>query len=194
VDNLDETQGSLTLMTLHNAKGLEFDCIIMAGLEEGLCPHHTSLDKPDELEEERRLFYVGMTRARKYLYLSFASLRRRMGMIEGELPSRFLGEIPEHLLEGEVAGVDVRRSVSGEQLLFGDEAGRPGGGAPVKEAEDYSQEEVVYAVGGRVYHQEFGKGIIRKVDGSGETMRVTVLFDGGGERKFVAKFTPMRPL
>lgn len=196
VDSLDETRGSLTLMTLHNAKGLEFDSIIMAGLEEGLCPHHTTLDKPDELEEERRLFYVGMTRARKYLYLSFASLRRRMGMIEGELPSRFLSEIPEHLLAGEYSELDVQKSISGDQLLFGDEAGLPGRGGtgPIREAEDYSQEEVVYSIGARVYHQEFGKGIVRKIDGSGESMRVTVLFDGGGERKFVAKFTPMRPM
>jgi len=196
VDSLDQTQGSLTLMTLHNAKGLEFDCIIMAGLEEGLCPHHTSLDKSDELEEERRLFYVGMTRARKYLYLSFASLRRRMGMIEGELPSRFLAEIPEHLLEGEYSDLDVQKSIAGGQLLFGDEDKPPGRGGsfPAREAEDISQEEVVYSVGVKVYHQEFGKGIVRKIDGNGETMRVTVLFDGGGERKFVAKFTPMRPL
>ena len=196
VDSLDEQKGSLTLMTLHNAKGLEFDCIIIAGLEEGLCPHHTALDKPDELEEERRLFYVGMTRARKHLYLSFASLRRRMGKIEGELPSRFLSEIPEQLLEGEYEGLSVGRSIAGDQLLFGDEDGRPGraGRAPVRDAEDYSQEEAEYFIGARVYHQEFGKGIVRKIDGSGEAMRVTVLFDGGGERKFVAKFTPMRPI
>ncbi len=196
IDSLDEKQGSLTLMTLHNAKGLEFDCIIMAGLEEGLCPHHTSLDKPDELEEERRLFYVGMTRARKYLYLSFASLRRRMGMIEGEIPSRFLSEIPEHLMEGDYSGLDVQKSIAGDQLLFGNEDELPGRGGsfPIQEAEDFSQEEVVYSIGARVYHQEFGKGIVRKIDGNGDSMRVTVLFDGGGERKFVARFTPMRPM
>ena len=79
VDTMDFEAGQLTLMTLHNAKGLEFDTVIITGLEEGLFPHYNSIDDPAAVEEERRLFYVGMTRARKRLFLTFAGMRRRMG-------------------------------------------------------------------------------------------------------------------
>ncbi|NIM19073.1 MAG: UvrD-helicase domain-containing protein [Candidatus Latescibacteria bacterium] len=199
VDALDEEKGLLTLMTLHNAKGLEFECVIIAGLEEGLFPHHSSLDNLDELEEERRLFYVGMTRAKKYLYLSFANMRRRMGFIEGETPSRFLAEIPERCIEGDIEGVEIwPRTEMGDELDGSDELGAPKvkGAAERKrlEFEDYSQEEVVYTVGMLIYHQAYGKGIVRKVEGSGKNLRVTILFDRGSERKFVALHAPMRPL
>jgi DNA helicase-2/ATP-dependent DNA helicase PcrA len=176
VDALDEARGQLTLMTLHNAKGLEFECIIITGAEEGLFPHYNSSDNPESLEEERRLFYVGMTRAKSRLFLSYANMRRRMGIIKGGTPSRFLLEIPDELLEG---AVDTLHSgdVGGVQTEF----------------EDYSQEEVMYSVGMRIVHDNFGRGIVRKVEGTGESLRVTVIFDGGGERKFLAHFAPMKP-
>jgi DNA helicase-2/ATP-dependent DNA helicase PcrA len=199
IDALDSAGGQLTLMTLHNAKGLEFDCIIIAGLEDGLFPHVNSMDNPESLEEERRLFYVGMTRARKRLFCSYANMRRRMGVIEGGAPSRFLYEIPEQLLDGAVDAFihDAQRQALG---LGGDDFGRSAGGArhartiPTlgKEFEDYSQEEVVYRVGVRVVHSDFGRGVVRRVEGSGENLRVTVIFDGGGERKFLAAYAPMR--
>ncbi len=199
VDALDEEKGALTLMTLHNAKGLEFECIIIAGLEEGLFPHHSAMDDIGEMEEERRLFYVGMTRAKKFLYLSFANMRRRMGFIEGEVPSRFLSEIPEHCLESPVGESDWDRGFP-EETEMDEDAGM---GSVIRSAaansldrqfEDYSQEEVSYSVGMQVYHQTYGKGLVRKVEGSGETLRVTVLFDRGSERKFIAIHAPMRPL
>jgi len=197
VDALDEAKGAVTLMTLHNAKGLEFECIIIAGLEEGLLPHHSSMDKIAEMEEERRLFYVGMTRAKKHLYLSFANMRRRMGFIEGETPSRFLSEIPEDFLDAPAGDSGWETDLLSED---GDEEGSDSmiraaaGRAYDRQFEDYSQEEVSYSVGMRVYHQAYGKGLVRKVEGSGESLRVTVLFDGGGERKFMAIHAPMRPL
>lgn len=201
IDSFDEERGQLTLMTLHNAKGLEFDCIIITGLEEGLFPHVNSLDNDDSLEEERRLFYVGMTRARKRLVCSYANMRRRMGVIEGGRPSRFLFELPENCLEESVE-VDALQSRS-EGPLF---AGSGYGGASFsdfplvektarhREFEDYSQEEVRFAVGMRIQHDNFGKGIIRRVEGTGENLRVTVIFDGGGERKFLAQYAPLYPL
>ena len=198
VDALDDVKGQVTLMTLHNAKGLEYDCVIIAGLEDGLVPHYNSLDTIEELEEERRLFYVGMTRARKRLFLSYANMRRRMGMIEGGTPSRFLSEVPEECVEGAVdlpQGAGAGDDFDELLLPFKGARGPTSRGRETRtEYEDYSQEELAYSVGMRILHNDFGRGIVRKVEGSGENLRVTVIFDSGGERKFLARYAPMRPL
>lgn len=194
VDTLDETGGQLTLMTIHNAKGLEFDAVIVTGLEDGLFPHANSLDGAAELEEERRLFYVGMTRARKRLFCSFANMRRRMGSIEGATPSRFLYEIPPEFMDGAINEPARARADDQTGLFrdgfdtFLDDGARVGG------FDEFSQEELVYAVGMRIHHNDFGRGVVRKVEGSGEDLRVTVIFDRGGERKFLAVYAPMRPI
>lgn len=202
IDDLESTTGQLTLMTLHNAKGLEFDCVIIAGLEDGLFPHVNSMNDRDSLEEERRLFYVGMTRARKKLYCSYATMRRRMGMVEGGTPSRFLMEIPEELLEGSVDSSQfaLRRRVAEGDVEYDDtlegaaSASAPALAAGRRDYEDYSQEAFAYAVGMRIVHADYGRGIVRRIEGAGERLRVTVIFDGGGERKFLAHFAPMRPM
>jgi DNA helicase-2/ATP-dependent DNA helicase PcrA len=192
IDEFESAEGQLTLMTLHNAKGLEFDCIIVAGLEEGLFPHFNSLDHPDAIEEERRLFYVGMTRARKKLICSYANMRRRMGIIEGATPSRFLQELPEELLEGSVGGGLTRQEQ--EEFDFNQEASASVGGGSFA-YDEYSQEaRASFAVGMRIHHNDFGRGVVRKIEGSGDNLRVTVIFDGGGERKFLAQYAPMRPI
>jgi DNA helicase-2/ATP-dependent DNA helicase PcrA len=191
IDTWDEAQGQLTLMTLHNAKGLEFDCIVIAGVEDGLVPHYNSMDRQADLEEERRLFYVGMTRARKRLFLSHANVRRRMGVIEGGRPSRFLMEIPDEFLDGSVEGAS---GDSGFDDPLGALSGRGAGTQQQREFEDYSQEEVYFAVGMKIVHNDFGRGVVRKVEGNGENLRVTVIFDRGGERKFLARYAPMKPL
>jgi len=193
IDSLDRSKGQITLMTLHNAKGLEFDCVFIAGLEDGLVPHYNSLDTIEELEEERRLFYVGMTRARKRLFLSYAKMRRRMGMIEGGTPSRFLYELPPECLDGQIEDQPAISLVGEDDLLL-PPAGRAGWRRARKELDEYSQEAVSFTVGGQILHDDFGRGIVRKIEGSGENMRVTVLFDSGGERKFLARYAPMRPL
>jgi len=206
VDTMDFDAGQLTLMTLHNAKGLEFSTVIITGLEEGLFPHFNSIDDPLAVEEERRLFYVGMTRARRRLFLTFAGMRRRMGMLEGGVPSRFLNEIPERCLEAPVeavytpaASVYSRRATSHWTAArpYVDEYAQP---APADD-DSYSQEHPApssagssYAVGTRVVHDRFGKGIVRRVEGTGAQARVTVIFDAGGERKFLVHYAPMRPL
>ncbi|MDH3216523.1 MAG: UvrD-helicase domain-containing protein [Candidatus Krumholzibacteria bacterium] len=203
VDALDDESGQLTLMTLHNAKGLEFDCVIIAGLEDGLFPHINSMDNEEALEEERRLFYVGMTRACRRLFCSYANMRRRMGVIEGGSPSRFLYEIPEELMVGSIQmmeGHSRSDSLGFVDNEFDQSTGYARGvsaagrvAAAPREFEDYSQEELVYSVGMRIHHDDFGRGVVRRVEGSGENLRVTVIFDRGGERKFVARYAPMRP-
>jgi DNA helicase-2/ATP-dependent DNA helicase PcrA len=211
VDTLDLDSGQLTLMTIHNAKGLEFDAVIVTGMEEGLFPHYNSIDDPTAVEEERRLFYVGMTRARQRLYLTFAGMRRRMGLMEGGVPSRFLSEIPERTLEAPIEPLvaptlygggwsprrDYGRSVRDEY-------------AQTEAPESFSQEAAVsespaaaraastprdsYEIGMRIRHERFGNGIVRKIEGKGDQTRVTVIFDSGGERKFLVYYAPMRPL
>jgi DNA helicase-2/ATP-dependent DNA helicase PcrA len=197
VDNLDLESGQLTLMTLHNAKGLEFDTIVVTGLEEGLLPHFNSIDDERAVEEERRLFYVGMTRARKSLYLSFANMRRRMGYVEGGIPSRFLYEVPAECLDEPVEKPRVvdRRSAAERADLWSsrhDVENDVVQHAP--EVESFSQEERAFRVGMRIVHDNFGRGVVRRVEGRGDQTRVTVIFDSGSERKFLAYFAPMRAL
>lgn len=208
VDTMDFDSGQLTLMTLHNAKGLEFNTVIITGLEEGLFPHYNSIDDPAAVEEERRLFYVGMTRARKRLFLTFAGMRRRMGLLEGGVPSRFLNEIPEQCMAAPIEelytparNVYSQRATSsrwtaGRSLV--DEYAQPE--PPEEEAVTHDTtgfttgRGAAYAVGTRIVHDRFGKGIVRRVEGSGDQTRVTVIFDAGGERKFLVSYAPMRPL
>jgi len=205
VDTMDFDAGQLTLMTLHNAKGLEFSTVIITGMEEGLFPHYNSIDSDAAVEEERRLFYVGMTRARKRLFLTFAGMRRRMGLMEGGVPSRFLNEIPERCLESPVETLYTPATTLFSQRST---SSRWTGGRPFVDEyaqsappDEYSQEAPApssggasYAVGTRVVHDRFGKGIVRRVEGRGEQTRVTVIFDAGGERKFLVHYAPMRPL
>ncbi len=110
-DNLDNAAQATTLLTLHAAKGLEFPVVFITGLEEGVLPHSRSLDSEDELAEERRLFYVGLTRAKDHLYLSHAFRRTTWGDSSVSVPSRFLNDIPETLLDGGAAGQRRRQSV-----------------------------------------------------------------------------------
>ncbi len=202
IDGYDDERGQLTLMTLHNAKGLEFMCVIIAGMEEGLFPHFNSLENPASLEEERRLFYVGMTRAKKVLYLSCANMRRRMGALISNAPSRFLFEIPGELLDG-----TVQRGLAGGNSAFlgtfGDSSSRDRKTRRSIDTSYYQahpdyetepQETLAFKVGTRIFHENFGRGIVRKVEGKTEDLKLTVLFDSGGERKFIARFAPMRPL
>ena len=191
LDAYHERDDCVSLMTAHSAKGLEFPIVFMVGMEEGIFPHAASARDKNGVEEERRLCYVGMTRARKRLYLSFANMRRRMGVIEGGMPSRFLRELPEECLDGTVA-TGAGGVGEGSQATF-DGFDDDGGWRRRRDVQDYSQEEVIFAVGMRVHHNDFGRGVVRKVEGAGGDMRVTVIFDRGGERKFIAQYAPMRP-
>ncbi len=180
----DGTDQAVQLMTLHSAKGLEFPLVFLAGLEEGLFPHRMSLEEPGRLEEERRLCYVGLTRAMHQLYLTFAEARRLHGADTYNRPSRFLQEIPPALLNhvrlreaprthlGAVPAPGV--SQQGETVSAGD-------GASVR-------------VGQRVLHNKFGEGVILQAEGSGERARVQVNFAGAGSKWLMLSLAQLEPL
>ncbi len=178
IDGL-KAEETVALMTLHNSKGLEYRIIMITGLDEGLLPHYSSLDSQQELEEERRLFYVGMTRAKERLYLFTAANRMRFGSWIGNSPSRFLGEIPDRLLEE--MGRTGMRSLGTD--VFSDAAA---GGA--EEVSMPSKRR--FRAGMVVEHPSYGVGTIKKVEGSGNEMKVSVQFPGHGLKKFLANYAP----
>jgi DNA helicase-2/ATP-dependent DNA helicase PcrA len=200
VDRYDAEADAATLMTVHNAKGLEYPVVFISGLEDGLFPLARAIDEPETLEEERRLFYVGITRARRKLYLTHARSRRRAGEVVSCIPSSFLRPIPSPLQESVVteelvrirsqwslpqrspAREPMRRSRSG---LFEDE-----GGVYV----DYSEAQVVprFLKGERVRHPQFGRGTIRELSGFGAELRAVIDFDGAGRKKVVIRYANLQ--
>ncbi|MFN2602087.1 MAG: ATP-dependent helicase [Gemmatimonadaceae bacterium] len=195
VDTLDPNAEGVTLMTLHNAKGLEFPVVFITGLEDGLFPLAQSFDDPPKLEEERRLFYVGITRAERKLYLSHAESRRRNGEFLPSIRSRFLKEIPQGMMD-ERRTIKVRsagRSYSRESAEWRNTPPREAGtwrtqttrsmhqvpawrASPVAEAE-VNQEEPLYRPGERIKHRLFGGGAIVEVSGSGRDVKAVIDFD-----------------
>jgi len=174
IDTLKDEE-TVALMTLHNSKGLEFRAVLITGLEEGLLPHYSSFEDDEELEEERRLFYVGMTRAKEKLFLFSASSRMRYSGWIGNEPSRFLSELPEDCMETH----GLRRVVQEfEDFHY------------AVQDRDVSSGKGRYAVGERIFHPSYGKGTIRGVEGSGKDLKVTVYFPGVGEKKFLALYAP----
>jgi len=159
----DPDQDCVQLMTMHSAKGLEFPLVFLAGLEDGLFPHMMSMEEPGRLEEERRLCYVGVTRAMRQLYLTYAESRRINGSETFNRPSRFISEMPE----------EVIKEVRPQSSLV-----RPGS-APSRVAN-----EVVgtgLKLGQRVFHQKFGEGVILNYEGEGSSARVQVNFSEGSK-------------
>ncbi len=171
-DTIDQSEGAVTLMTIHNAKGLEFDTVIITGLEEGLFPHSRS-DTPETLEEERRLFYVGLTRARRHLSLTHAESRAMHGGRDYRLPSRFLGEIPLDALADPPGG---RRS----RTAFAAAAAGPA--MPPRSS---------LVRGDSVVHATFGEGVVTAIEGGGDLVKVRFAQDGA-ERRLMAGAAPMR--
>ena len=168
-----DTTDMVTLMTLHSAKGLEFPFVFIVGVEEGYLPHQRSLDTQTELEEERRLCYVGITRAMEQLYLTHAESRRTFRETEYRVQSRFISEIPEHLIKH----VDRYRSPFRQsQHLY----------------EIVSEDAVDYYVGQIVLHPKFGRGKITKVRGAGQDVYVTVRFSRAGTKQLAASATPLQ--
>ena len=170
------------LMSLHSAKGLEFPLVFLCGLEEGLFPHQRSLDEPGGLEEERRLCYVGMTRAMQRLVLSWAEVRRLHGREHYTSPSRFLAEMPPELIE------EIRVGISGRRRSAADPARdtvAPSG--PTQACADGIQ------LGGRVQHARFGLGTVVMVEGQGEHARVQVRFERAGSKWLVLAYANLQP-
>lgn len=171
-------QDGVQLMTLHSAKGLEFPVVFLGGLEEGLFPSARSLEESGRLEEERRLAYVGITRARQKLVLSYAESRRIHGMDMYGVPSRFLREIPPHLLHEVRPRVQVTRPMAA--------APRQAGHAPL--------ETPGLRLGQSVLHAKFGQGVVTDYEGSGAHARVQVNFDNEGSKWLVMAYANLQPV
>jgi len=176
IDNYDECEDAVKLMTMHSAKGLEFPVVFAVGLEEGIFPSNRSLLEQYLLEEERRLCYVTITRAKEKLFLSCAEQRMVYGHIQDSLPSRFLQEIPEELLCSESSQREVLGRGFGSQTgygSFGSNRGWREKGSPVVNSDPGS-----FKVGDKVEHSKFGVGIIMAVKGEGKDAEITVVFSG----------------
>ena len=188
-DSKDTAADRVTLMTLHSSKGLEFPVVCLVGLEQGLFPSYRSLDDPASLEEERRLCYVGITRAKERLFLSHASERRLWGgMREPAVPSIFLAELPEALVQGDIprsGGAALRREQRLERLTRVD---RP-------EAQPKKRVSAArsWSVGEKVIHANFGEGEVTHTFGSGEKISIAVKFIGMGSKILDPRLAPIEP-
>ncbi|MBO9542673.1 UvrD-helicase domain-containing protein [bacterium] len=199
---------AVTLMTLHSAKGLEFPVVFLVGMEEGLFPHKRTLDHPDEIEEERRICYVGITRAEERLFLSHAGRRMLFGQSQFAIPSRFLSELPEDLVRTITRVVpDAPRRArirqeepwldEGLDVTWSDDSGiEEARGRSLRRAPSKPPAEVSapFAMGDRVAHPAFGHGVVARIIGSGERVCLAVSFPGLGQKILDLRFAPLERL
>ncbi|MGA7537410.1 MAG: DNA helicase II [Steroidobacteraceae bacterium] len=180
----DDSEDSVQMMTLHMAKGLEFAVVFLCGMEEGLFPHGRCMSDLEALEEERRLCYVGMTRAMRHLFLTYAEQRRVHGMDTHSAPSRFIKEIPQEAL------AEVRPRVQAVRAVAGARMGR-------ESAVRFRSEEPMppgMRLGARVRHGKFGEGVVLNVEGSGPQARVQVSFERQGTKWLMMQYANLEPL
>ena len=178
--------GVVTMMTLHTAKGLEFPTVFLTGMEDGIFPHSRTLGEKDEVEEERRLAYVGLTRARKYLYISRAQYRSTWGAPNYNPPSRFLDEIPEDVIEWRN---DSSTSVSASLIKRSRVAT-----APPPRATGKKISAIELSIGERVSHDTFGVGTVVSVAGEGDKAEATINFGQYGEKRLLLRYAPVEKL
>ncbi len=196
-DQLDGGAGAISMMTLHVAKGLEFALVVITGLEETIFPHRRALSDDAELEEERRLCYVGITRAMRHLILTHAWSRTMWGQRSDALPSRFLQEIPAELVHDLSASLPTRRATfSTEEDGFvgrGSDfaSGKAFGTGTAPPVRSTGAEKLELKVGERVVHDRYGPGTVTGVDGSGSHARASVTFDDYGTKQLVLAMTPL---
>lgn len=195
VDRLDPDADTVTLMTLHNAKGLEFPVVFIAGLEEGLFPLARSYDDPASLEEERRLFYVGITRAEDKLHLTWARQRRRAGDFNYNTLSSFVDAIPDELIEGRRTKrlQLVHQSTPHRRRQRAYEAPEPDDEVDLDAEPEYgmNQDTPRFVKGERVVHQTFGSGSVVEISGFGRDLKVTVDFDEVGRKKLLLRYAAL---
>ena len=214
LDNMEESQDSVTLMTLHSAKGLEYPVVFLVGMEEGIFPGYKSLSEPKELEEERRLCYVGITRAKNVLYLTCSKQRTIFGSTSCNPVSRFLKEIPKSMLEGYDEMFEERKNKFNEiptRWTYG-----------ISKVKQYNSNEIInkynktqefsyrsaesflnnlpntninaqidlskYTAGVKIYHKKFGEGIINFVEHEGDDLKVDISFEKVGHKRLMAKY------
>lgn len=221
IDGMEDNDDSVTLMTLHSAKGLEFPTVFLAGMEEGIFPGYKSTTDPKDLEEERRLFYVGITRARRYLYLTCAKHRTIFGSTSYNQVSRFVKEIPNDLLDGYDAIEETRNENNFEDSGYRWSYGKPkdvkvykfdnSEDTMPKENNEFSyrtaetflnslktkNKEVdisKYKEGQRVYHKKFGEGVITKIEKEDDDLKVDIEFEKSGHKRLMAKFAGLEIL
>jgi DNA helicase-2/ATP-dependent DNA helicase PcrA len=215
-DELDDASGTVSLMTLHTAKGLEYHAVFLTGLEEGLLPHQMSASEPGGPAEERRLFYVGITRARQRLYISLAMSRAQFGEVAVAMPSRYLQEIPEDLVDWKQSpGMATSRGGTRPRALNA----RPGQGgswgtrdrdlerfsvtASAKPKAEWANRvtgtvrdngDLTLEAGDRIRHVDFGEGRVNQVTGEGTKRIAHVSFDSAGQKKLLIKIAPIEKL
>ena len=192
-----ENNNAVTLMTAHNAKGLEFPVVFLTGLEEGVFPHINSSDTPEGIEEERRLCYVGITRAKDRIFLTSAEIRRSFSGVNFKVPSRFIEEIPEKLLRVTSyyeSGFDhnprMRNNLrnryydKSEYLDSASHTATTAEKIPTSDKSDLKIRDLVL-------HPKYGKGRIVHIEGSGDNTKLIIKFEGGGKKIFLQKYTPL---
>jgi DNA helicase-2/ATP-dependent DNA helicase PcrA len=212
-DDLDDASGTVSLMTLHTAKGLEYEAVFLTGVEEGLLPHQMSAGEPGGPAEERRLFYVGITRARQRLYLSLAMTRAQFGEVNVAMPSRYLQEIPASLIDWKQSpgmansrggtqprALNARRDGGG----FGSRSGTPGQLPPAPKpktewanritAQVRDNGDLTLNAGDRIRHVDFGDGRVNQVTGEGTKRIAHVQFDTSGAKKLLIKVAPIEKI
>ncbi|HCJ48667.1 MAG TPA: ATP-dependent DNA helicase PcrA, partial [Microbacterium sp.] len=222
-DDLDDATGSVSLMTMHTAKGLEYDAVFVTGVEEDLIPHRISAGEPGGPQEERRLFYVALTRARKRLYLSLAMTRAQFGEVTAAMPSRFLQEIPHGLIDWRQSPGDVNSRGGTQSRALNARRGGSGGGSrfggsgrygddlvplpprdrPAGSIEKFANRipakirdngDLELAAGDRIRHDDFGEGKVDMVTGEGAKRVAHVRFDTAGPKKLLIKVAPITKL
>jgi DNA helicase-2/ATP-dependent DNA helicase PcrA len=201
-DDIDDESGTVSLMTLHTAKGLEYDAVFLTGIEESLLPHKMSFLVPGGISEERRLFYVGITRAKKKLHISLAMQRTTFGESESSVPSRFLSEIPDGLIDWRESGANRGLGSSG----YTGSIARAGGYEPGERREKPRTEwkgaissvrdngDLTLAIGDKIEHSDFGQGKVTDVSGEPPKQTAEVVFAGGAKKRLLVRVAPITKL
>ena len=193
VDDMDDAEDSITLITLHQAKGLEYPVVFMVGLEEGLLPHSRSMDSEEQTEEERRLCYVGMTRAEKRLYLLRAFRRGFRGGTGGPAPaSRFLREIPEDLVAPAALAASPARAAPEPESGRGRSIRAAALASAAAASPGLPEPRETLRVGDAVRHTAFGEGIVTAFDKTPSDVEITVEFAGVGVKRLLLSFAPLQ--
>ena len=201
-DDIDDESGTVSLMTLHTAKGLEYDAVFLTGIEESLLPHKMSFLVPGGMAEERRLFYVGITRAKKKLHISLAMQRTTFGESESSVPSRFLAEIPDALIDWRESGANRNLGSSGYTGSIARTAGYEPGERKVKPRTEWKgaissvrdNGDLTLAVGDKIEHSDFGQGKVIDVSGEPPNQTAEVVFAGGAKKRLLVRVAPITKL